>query len=328
LSFKKILAIQHRQMGDVLMCTPALSILKKEIPLCRIDFLTENIGQQVLKYNTHIDNLIIVPRKPSVLETWQIISRLRGEKYDAVIDFFGNPRAGQLTLLSGAPARCGFRDASLSMAYSRKFSVRDENEYSAHGKAGLVSLLGIKAEQIPGIEFPVSEEEYIFAEKFWKDLGFSAEERVVAFCPVSRRDYKMWPPEYFARVADALIKRYGVKIWFVYGPGERALAESVAKNMNEKYTLDYEPPTLPQLRAVMEKCKMYVGNDGGNKHIAVTAGIATATLFRQLNPANWTPPGDSRHVYIAEGEKGQPPLGTLTPEDMLRAVEKIENFLN
>jgi len=128
LSFQKILAIQHRQMGDVLMCTPALSILKKEIPLCRIDFLTENIGQQVLKYNTHIDKLIVVPRKPSVLETWQIISRLRGEKYDAVIDFFGNPRAGQLTLLSGARVRCGFRDASLAMAYSRKFSVRDENE--------------------------------------------------------------------------------------------------------------------------------------------------------------------------------------------------------
>ena len=105
------------------------------------------------------------------------------------------------------------------------------------------------------------------------------------------------------------------------------MAESVAKKMQMPYAMDYTPPTLPQLRAVMEKCRIYVGNDGGNKHIAVTAGIATATLFRQLNPENWTPPGDAKHVYIAEGGKGQPPLGTLKPEDMLDAVTKIEKYL-
>ena len=325
----KILCIQHRQMGDVLMCTSAVRQLHEKLPNAEIHFLTENPGAQVLKYNTNINHIIEVPRNIKISDSIKLIKNIRREKYDAVIDFFGNPRSGLLTALSGAKYRCGFRNPAQLWAYnySRKFTEECGREYAAKTKARLLELIDLEPPARPSIEMPFGNDEKQFAEHFWKDVGFNVNEKVIAFCPVSRRDYKMWKPEYFAELADALIDKYSVKLLVIYGPGEKDLASAITDKMKRDAILDYPMPTILQLRAILEKCAMYVGNDGGNKHIAITAGLPTATLFRQLNPANWTPPNDERHVFVAEGGSGQPLLDVLKPNDLLKEIEKIEHYL-
>ena len=329
MKLEKVLCIQHRQMGDVLMCTPAVRQLRKELPNAEIHFLTENLGAQVLKYNVNINHIIEVPRNIKFSDSVKLIKNIRKEKYDAVIDFFGNPRAGQLTAFSGAKYRCGFRNPTQLWAYNRRLKYAEEfgREYAATTKARLLDLLGLGSIAKFPIEMTIGSDEKQFAEHFWNDIGFNENEKVIAFCPVSRRDYKMWKPEYFAETADALMDRYAVKLLVVYGPGEIELASAITDKMKRGAILDYPMPTILQLRAILEKCAMYVGNDGGNKHLAITAGIPTATLFRQLNPSNWTPPNDERHVFVAEGSPGQPPLGMLKPIDLLNEIKKIEHYL-
>jgi ADP-heptose:LPS heptosyltransferase len=320
-NMQKILCIQHRQMGDVLMCTPAVRLLREFFPHAQIDFLTEKLGEQVLQRNPHINRLIVMPRKPTIAQNAQLLMQIRRERYDVVIDFYGNPRSAQLTLLSGAGIKSGFDFRGRKLAYNVTFAITDDNAYAGHTKTRLLQSFMPVAEKIPPIEMPTDSEGVAWAQSFWQDLGISSQDKVMAFCPVSRRDYKMWSPQNWALIADRLIKDKGCKIWMVYGPGEKELAEAVTMHMQEKAILEYPMPTISQLRAVLEHCFAYVGNDGGNKHLAICAGLPTFTYFRQLNPANWTPPHDPKHQWYAEGNPGQPALDSLGAEEMYHLIE-------
>ena len=58
--------------------------------------------------------------------------------------------------------------------------------------------------------------------------------------------------------------------------------------------------SITELRAILERCAMYVGNDGGIKHLAVCADIPTVTIFKNINWANWTPPNSDKHIALTE----------------------------
>ena len=321
----KILCIQNRQMGDVLMCTPALKILKNNYPDAIIHFLTESLGEQVLRNNKNVDEIILVPRKIKASDYLSLIKRLREESYDAVIDFFSNPKSAYITYLTGSKRRCGFANWSRSWAFNKrlKYSREFTFEYAAKTKSRLLELIDINIDELPAIEMDTNDHARAFADKFWSDIGITAEERIIAFCPVSRRDYKIWEPEKYAFIADALAAEKNTKIWMVYGPGENHLIEPVLRAMKNKAIADYPMPDIPQLRALFARCALYFGNDGGNKHIAIASGLPTVTIFRQLNPENWTPPESDNHITFAEGNPGQGPLGSIKKEDVLNEIKKL-----
>src|SRR3990172_6193157 len=88
----RILVIQLRQIGDVLLTTPALRALKKRFPAALISYLAEPLPAKVLEGNPNIDELIIRDLKEGGLEPVRTIQRIRAARFDLVVDFLANPR--------------------------------------------------------------------------------------------------------------------------------------------------------------------------------------------------------------------------------------------
>lgn len=323
--FNKILCIQNRQLGDVLMCTPALNLLRKYYPNAEIHFITEYAGTQVLLNNPAIDKIITVGRKDSLGKKISLVRKIKNEKYDLLIDFFNNPTSALITFFSRANVRCGFSSGSRQWAYNNVLHYSDvfNLEYAARTKSRLLELLGMKFEKIPPIKMIPFDSEREFAKEFWNSVGVENKDKIIALCPVSRREYKIWPAEKYAYIADKLIEKYKVKIFLVYGPGEYDMARAVADNMSNKAIIGYDIPSLRHLRTIFERCMLYFGNDGGNRHIAITAGLPTVTIFRQLNPENWTPNSTNLHIAFAEGNPGQPPLNSIDKDLVLNKMIEI-----
>ncbi|HNY49691.1 MAG TPA: glycosyltransferase family 9 protein [Smithella sp.] len=288
---QKILVIQLRQLGDVLMTTPVVRQLRKIYPAAQIDFLTEKLGANVYRYNPHVNNLKIIPRKAGVWDIFLLTNALRKEKYDLTVDCFSNPKSAQITFLSAARESVGFALRFRAYAYSQSLKLKSHPEYAAISKLRLIEKFGADLNDFR-IELPVSSTHYAMAGQFANRLGF--DDKTVAFCAVSRRDYKVWNPDHFARVGDWLIGR-GYKLFLVYGPGEKDLALNVYHRLQNKSKaiIDYPMPDILELRAILEKCVLYVGNDGGNKHVAICAGIPTVTVFGSIRWQSWTPPGSA-----------------------------------
>jgi ADP-heptose:LPS heptosyltransferase len=289
-------------MGDTIMTTPAVRQLRALYPQAEIVFMSEELGANVYLNNPHISRLWIVPRNGSVWGFIKLLLCVYKERFDLVIDFFSNPKSAQITFASRAKDRVGFDFRFRGYAYTRRVKLDENDEYAAKAKNRLIEHLGGDLDD-DTIEFFVDPRAAQTAREFADKYNFG--DNTIAFCVVSRREYKLIDPEFFAEVGDALIAA-GYKLLFVYGPNEKALANAVFERLKRQDSaiVDYDMPSVQELRAILERCALYVGNDGGSKHLCVAAGVATVTVFAGVRAANWTPKG---HIafQIEEGVRSQ-----------------------
>lgn len=293
---KKILIIQLRQLGDVLMTTPLVRQMRKLYPNAQIHFLTEQLGANVYSSHKNVDHVITIPRKLGFFRLLKLFSQIYQEKYDLVIDCFCNPKSAQICFFSRAKERIGFDFSSRKYAYTKPIHQEVTNEYSAVTKLRLIKHLGGNLED-SRIELPISNETHQFAKEFAEKYFKTS--KTIALNVVSRRDYKIWSHEEYIKIANLLIQK-GYFLFFTFGPGEIDLALKVYKGLEYKEfaLIDYPQFTISQLRAVLEYCCLYLGNDGGIKHIAVCADIPTLTIFQTVNWVNWTPPHSTKHFAL------------------------------
>ncbi len=292
---ERILVIQLRQIGDVLLTTPAAEVLRANFPSARIHFLAEPPCDQALKDNPFIDEVLAYDRAAPL--RWLL--RVRAARYDLVVDFMSNPRSALLTAASGAAVKAGPAHTASAWAYNRRFrDPAGTSPYAAFQKIDFLSCLGLEKTFYPYPKIYPSA-----GDKAWAAGALEAmalrRPRTVAFAPASRRATRQWPPGHYARLAALAAEGLGVNVLLLWGPGERALAEEIAAGAGSPDVRPApETATLHRLSALLGRAELLVSNCSGTKHIAQASGVSTLGIYGSSRPENWTPPGDPDHQVI------------------------------
>src|SRR5919197_3556632 len=79
----RILVIRLSSLGDILLTTPVLRVLREHCPAARIDFLTKVAYQDVLRANPCVDRLLLLEPQQGLRDS---LRRLRQTRYDIVVD--------------------------------------------------------------------------------------------------------------------------------------------------------------------------------------------------------------------------------------------------
>ncbi|UCB52503.1 MAG: glycosyltransferase family 9 protein [Candidatus Zixiibacteriota bacterium] len=296
---RKILIIQLRRIGDVLLSTPVIRALKTRFPKSCIAFLVERESADILTLNPYLDEVIVLERERyrnpfySLRKIWQI--RRRG--FDLVIDFLGNPRTAYITFLSGAGRRMGYDVHWRRFYYNLLIKDDGRPKYSATHKLEALKSLGIDASDLRP-DFLISEEARLFSQSLFQEAGVDPGKLIISLSPTSRRHFRRWHLERFARLADWLISRFQATVVLVWGPGERGVVEKVGGLMEQKPLISPETEDLFRLGAILQKCDLHIGNDNGTKHVAVAMGKPTLTIYGPQDPVNWTYPEPARHKFL------------------------------
>ena len=86
----KFLIIRFSSIGDIVLTTPVIRCLKKQLPDAEIHFITKPQFKTILENNPYIDKLII-------LEDWKTtIQQLKTEQYNYIIDLHHNLKSLRL----------------------------------------------------------------------------------------------------------------------------------------------------------------------------------------------------------------------------------------
>ncbi len=314
----RVLVIQLRRLGDVLMATPMIRQLARRHPGARIDALTEPGSRPVLEHNPHLHGILTLSGGGNRLGALGLARELRRRRYDLVVDAQGLAKTAFLAAAARAPERIGFAGGRPhDRCYNRIYRRRNP-DYSALDKLKLLQDPGIDLGDLR-LEFPVSEE----ARRAGRRLAEEhfGERPVAALFGVSRRPYKVWPPERLAEIGDRLAGR-GFLPFLVFGPGESEAAERVASAMRRPSARMDPPPDFPTLKEVLARCALFVGNDGGPKHLAALSGVPTVAVFGRVHPEAWTPPGDPRHRFVATRSDTRP----LPTAGACTGAERIEEI--
>ncbi|MFN3939303.1 MAG: glycosyltransferase family 9 protein [Chitinophagales bacterium] len=89
---KKILIIRFSSIGDIVLTTPVIRCIKKQLPDSELHYLTKNIYASILMANPYIDKLLVF-EKP----LHKCIRTIAKEKYDCVIDLHNSLRSNIIT---------------------------------------------------------------------------------------------------------------------------------------------------------------------------------------------------------------------------------------
>jgi heptosyltransferase-2 len=101
----RILIKMPNWVGDCIMATPAIALLKAAIPNCEIHALCRYPVSQILETNPHISRLIQADDRKLPADTRE---ELKSNHYDAALLFTNSVRPAWLMLRAGVRKRIGF----------------------------------------------------------------------------------------------------------------------------------------------------------------------------------------------------------------------------
>jgi ADP-heptose:LPS heptosyltransferase len=308
---RRILLLQLYHLGDVILTTPAIRAARAAFPDATIHFVTGSLGAQALEGNPHLDEVLVQPRFLSILRA----------KYDAAIDMHSVPRTARVVAATRARLRVGLRGRGpRNLAYTQLMPREKGSVYMARQKLRLLAPLGIDAENADlALEIAIGEAQRARAQQIFTEQGLR--ERVVAISPVSKHEFKQWGAHNWAAVGDALAA-VGAQILITSGPGESDQAEAVVRQMQHQAVWQYGSTTVRELTALYARCALWLGNDGGPKHMAVAAGTPTVTVLRRNLGGVWCDPADPKQMAINSNAET---LETIAPEQMISAAQKMLN---
>jgi ADP-heptose:LPS heptosyltransferase len=306
---RRILLLQLYHLGDVILTTPAIRAARTAFPDATIDFVTGTLGAQALEENPHLDNLILKPSFMSIVRA----------RYDTVVDMHSVPRTARVVAATRAKLRVGLRGRGpRNLAYTLLLPREQGSVYMAHQKLRMLAPLGVDVDRADlTLELALREAQHVRAQQIFRQHDLA--DRVVAISPVSKHEFKQWGAAKWARVGDALADE-GAQILITSGPGEEAQAEAVAQQMKHEAVWQYGSTTVRELAAVYARCALWLGNDGGPKHIAAAVRTPTVTVYRRNLGGVWSDSHDPRQVAINSHDET---LDPIEPEQVISAARHI-----
>ena len=274
----KILVIKPAAIGDVLLSTPVVENLRNNFPDAEIYFLTQKYCKEVLTGNPFITRVLTYDL--SLDSGWFIIKNIRKQKYDLIIDLFGNPRTALITFLSGAKYKVGFKFRFRAYAYNIKLDSRGGEVHNIEFNLDALRALGLEV-KVNSPKFYINHVHSEFAEKFFTENGLG-NKTVIGINPCGTWPTKVWYLEKFAE----LIKKYNGDFRFLifWGYDEERIQAERLKAMTGDNVLLVPPVDLRYIGGLLKKCKVFLTNDTGPMHMASALGVNVAAIFGPTNP--------------------------------------------
>lgn len=350
----RILVFAYHGLGNFIMFTPALGLLRERYPAARIDLqVGNNTGcEEVLAGAGLFDHIYNVPYSAGVRAWLKRAKEIRKTKYDLTINEF-HSHSWPLALLvaaSGAPFRLGH---VTSPGWSRRFSrysfafnmpvVMKEDQHEIARYIDLMAAVGANriAEREARTMIHLTEEDRSFAKTFLEEHN-GAGHRLIGFQPgtsINMR-WKQWPidryREVIARVAadspDSRIVLFG-------SPNEEAMIRDVAQGLEHRVTIAAGKTSVKQVAALIEQCDLLVCNDSGLMHAAVAVGTPVVAIYGPTDIRRTAPLGDQHTVirhdlpcspcFRLEGDASVHACGhhdclmTITTEEVLATITRV-----
>jgi heptosyltransferase-2 len=291
----RILVFAYHGLGNFIMYTPALKLLRENFPSARIDLqVGNNTGcEEVLGGARFFDNIYNLPYSAGFRAWARRAMEIRDTRYDLTINEF-HSHSWPLALLvvaSGAPYRLGHvtspgwseRFSRYSFLFNIPVRMREE-QHEIERYLDLVCAINIKS--LPPGEartfIHLTEADRRFAREFLESHGLGTARKLIGMQPgtsVTMR-WKQWPVERYRAVVERLLSEMPGVCFLLFGsPSEIAMVEQMASGLGPRVSVAAGKTTVRQVAALIEKCDLLVCNDSGLMHAAGAVGTPVVAIY-------------------------------------------------
>ncbi len=286
----RVLVVRLRSLGDCVLTTPALALLKAGRPDLRVGVVVEDRFAAVFEDNPDVDEILATR-----------IGAVRRWDPALAVDLHGGPRARLLTLLSGADTSATFADRLHAVLYDIRIPTAQEilgvarKVHTAEHLAAAMFYLGAPRHEVPP------------ARVFARPMALDRPHAVIhAFATGAG---KAWPATCFVQAARYL-REQGMEPVFIgsaqddFSPfeGFRRVAGA----------------SLGEVKRLLAGARLFLGNDSGPAHMAAALGVPAVVIFGASDPEIWGPWRARAEVIVARGG-----IESVSPAEVFGAVERL-----
>jgi len=293
---RRILAIRLDHIGDVLITTPALRLLRDICPEARLDVLAGSWAADLLRDDPDVDRVLTFDAswyggEASPRDVLDLIGRLRRERYDLVLDFRGDLRHLLLARLIGADRVYGHGHRGGSFLLSKVVDY-DEGAHEVDRALALVRALpgaGVAADP-GGLKIVLQAPDEAAAARLFAAAGVDSGRLIVALCPASRNRSRWWQGSKFAAVARHLCERYDAQILVFSGDAAAEAADPILAEQLDSVHSFIGQTSLPFFAAALALVDLIVSVESSPIHFASALEKPIVTVFGGSSlPEQWGP---------------------------------------
>lgn len=277
---RKILIIRLSSIGDVVLTTPVIRLLKQNFPNCEIDFVVKSQFANILTAHPFINRILIFDKNDAAYSLKNIRKQIIAQKYDLIVDLHKNIRSVYLTIGTGAATVVRYKKDALRRFLFVKFRIQPKRKFLPVYQRYLacLSFLGIQ-DDFAGPDFFVDQSiRSAIAKKYAKYLG-EYSSLIIGVAPGASFKTKRWIPEGFAEVIDRLINEQNAGIILFGNKEDRNITRSL-RIKNRTGALDVAGElSIEETAALMSHCHTVITNDTGLMHIATALGKKVVAIF-------------------------------------------------
>jgi lipopolysaccharide heptosyltransferase II len=291
----KILIIALSGIGDALIFTPALKIMRKEMPEAKIDVLTMINGvKDIYSRNPNINEIIYFNfLKEGLIKSLSFLFGLRGN-YDTTINVYPSNRKEYniINFIIGAPNKAAvsyLRKDFQNFGWLNNVTIRENDSFhNAQTNIELIGkLLNKKFDEAPAYDLFLNNDDETASVEYLTENNISENDLVIGFHPgtatLKNQIKRRWESEKFGELGKELIKKHNAKILIFGGPDELQLKEKIREIINSDHAYTVLNLSLPQSAAVMRRCKIFVTNDSSLMHVASALKLNTVAIIGPTN---------------------------------------------
>jgi len=325
---KKVMVLDLGFLGDTVHLLPALWMIRQAYPEAELHVA---VAAHIVPFMAcapwvnRVWGYMRYPRHATLRENWDIIRRLRRERFDVVINLNGSDRSSWLTFLSGARERLGrVPDDGGPLFWKRMFTAHVRYPFGAEP----VYRQRCRTLEKAGFSFSEPEFHVEIASEHLRAADIAEADRGTYFhiSPFTTADYKELAPAQLVELIGALQTAFPAKrLALSCAPTQREL-----EKMEQLLGILPQKPwrvfagnlNLMQLTAVIQHSALHCCGDTGTFHLAVMTQTPVVAWFWP-NPgiAAWVAANNKCRVLVGANPPGTKFLANIATATLTEAVK-------
>ena len=309
--YRNIIVNSLANLGDVVLTTSAISLLRKAYPQAKITMLARPVVSEVIKNNPVIDDVIIFDYKSkqkSFRKMWEMVKEIRRRNFDLAISFDAKLRPALLYFFAGIPVRVtgeqifDKKPGKVSMLFTNVIKLQHDLMTSLQAETfqeivrGFTGITGSEVPCFARIETENAERAKILLNRLPQG------KKRIGLCVKGTFALKTWPKEYFAELVRKLYRQYDAVFFIIGAPNDRAYANEVIAEIGLPVENFCGDTGLVDLAALLSLADLFITVDTGASHIAATTGVPMLTIFGNYNSRRWHPISENARVLSFDPE--------------------------
>jgi heptosyltransferase III len=294
-SVSNILIVRIRSLGDSILALPMLNALHGWRPDLQIDVLSEAPFAPVFFNQPAVHDTLSLRARNTNLpgwSRWRACREIRRRRYGAVLNLHGGSTSLFFTATSGAGIKVGqykYRQAWLYHALiPSPFTVWQRSDlHTVEDQLTFLRWLNIPIPERPTCRLSLDDSCRTRVHKRLAALKIRPASYFMIHATATLNS-KQWPEKKFAELGDHLADRYAMPVIFTAGTSEGQVLLDIGRHAKlcHQYWSDLG---LSDLFALIEGCRLFIGNDSGPMHAAAALGKPVVVIWGSSNFQVWHP---------------------------------------